>query len=120
MRIVPATCGNINADELAEVVRRLSHDDPGLTSLTVSWSSLGDAGFEKIGDALRYNNYLVDLDVYSNSISSAGLARMGVALKCVLFSCTEKNIEIFFTVTTQLCVVLIWSGTQSVKKGLAF
>jgi hypothetical protein len=53
MRIVPMTCGNINADELAEVIRRLSHDDPQLIDLTMSWSNLGDSGLEKVGDALR-------------------------------------------------------------------
>ena len=83
MRIVPMTCGNINADELAEVIRRLSHDDPSLVDLTMSWSNLRDAGLEKLSDAIRFNNYLVDLDIYSNNITSAGLVRMGTALRCV-------------------------------------
>ncbi len=77
------TCGNINADELAEVIRRLSHDDPSLVDLTMSWSNLRDAGLEKLSDAIRFNNYLVDLDIYSNNITSAGLVRMGTALRCV-------------------------------------
>jgi hypothetical protein len=77
------TCGNINADELAEVIRLLSHDDPQLVDLTMSWSNLGDAGMEKLADAIRYNNHLVDLDVYSNNVTSAGLVRLGAALECV-------------------------------------
>lgn len=85
MRVVPMTCGNLNADELAEVIRRLSHDDPSLISLTMSWSNLGDSGCEKLSDSIRFNNYLVDLDIYSNNITSAGLVRMGTALTCVLF-----------------------------------
>ncbi len=44
MRVVPSSCGSINADELAAVIHRLSHDDAGLTSLTMSWSNLGDDG----------------------------------------------------------------------------
>ena len=83
MRLVPSTCGNLNADELAGVIHRLSHDDPSVTSLTMSWSNLGDDGCEKLSDSLRFNNYLVDLDIYSNNISSAGLIRMGLALECV-------------------------------------
>ena len=83
MRLVPSTCGNLNADELAGVIHRLSHDDPTVTSLTMSWSNLGDDGCEKLSDSLRFNNYLVDLDIYSNNISSAGLVRMGLALECV-------------------------------------
>ena len=83
MRIVPMTCGNINADELAEVIRRLSHDDPVLVDLTMSWSNLGDSGLNKVADAIRYNNHLVDLDVYSNNVTSAGLVRLGAALEYV-------------------------------------
>ncbi len=78
------TCGNINADELAEVVRLLSHDDPTLIDLTMSWSNLGDSGMERLAEAIRFNNYLVDLDVYSNNITSAGLVKLGTALQCVL------------------------------------
>jgi hypothetical protein len=31
----------------------------------------------------RYNNYLVDLDVYSNNVTSAGLVKLAVALEYV-------------------------------------
>ena len=93
MRLVPSTCGNLNADELAGVIHRLSHDDPSVTSLTMSWSNLGDDGCEKLSDSLRFNNYLVDLDIYSNNISSAGLIRMGLALECVQVLAAASRIE---------------------------
>jgi len=67
-------------------------------SLTMSWSNLGDGGCEKLADSLRFNNYLVDLDIYSNNITSAGLIRMGLALECVLrcaFACPLHFLCIF-------------------------
>jgi hypothetical protein len=37
----------------------------------------------------RYNNYLVDLDVYSNNVSSAGLVKLAVALEYVFISTVD-------------------------------
>jgi hypothetical protein len=110
------TCGNINADELAEVIRRLSHDDPSLVDLTMSWSNLGDSGCEKLSDSIRFNNYLVDLDIYSNNITSAGLVRMGTALsyEFVLLVCQQNLIVLctrhLFSAQTALtlCHMFAW------------
>ena len=37
----------------------------------------------------RYNNYLVDLDVYSNNVSSAGLVKLALALEYVFISTVD-------------------------------
>ena len=64
-----------------ETSRRIMMNDPTLTKLKVTYSSIGAAGARALAEALKVNKTLTELHVSGNSISDAGASALAEALK---------------------------------------
>ena len=63
-----------------ETMRRMSENDPTMTTLNVSDESIGTAGASALAEALKVNKTLKTLDIGVNSIGYAGVTAFAEAL----------------------------------------